>query len=143
MLPLNTASRSRKFHFTIFLARVSGQIGPGSRAPCRVVAPPLADALADLLGIKADQLHERLVTEQQAGQRMDALNPKEGLQPIEQEVLHDRHHLALNRRALDAFHQADAPQLLHEVEEVIQQGPLVQSVHPLDHLLPVQPPCYP
>ena len=39
MLPLNTASRFRTFHLTILLARVSGQIWPGSRSPCRLVAP--------------------------------------------------------------------------------------------------------
>ena len=51
---------------------------------------------------------------------MHALDFKQGLQPIAQEVIHDRHHIALNRLALDAFHQVEAPQLAQEVEEVVQ-----------------------
>jgi hypothetical protein len=51
----------------MLLANISGQIGPGDRSPCRLVAPPLADALADLLGIEAHQLHHSFIAEQQRG----------------------------------------------------------------------------
>src|SRR5262249_40616854 len=46
---------------------------------------PLADALAALLGIEAHQLHERLITEQPAGQGIDALNPQSRLHTVEQD----------------------------------------------------------
>ena len=69
----------------------------------------LADAMAHVLGIESHEAHQRFIAEQQGRQGIHALNPKEGLQPIEQEVLHNRHHLALNRRALDACHQVDTP----------------------------------
>jgi hypothetical protein len=34
------------------------------------------------------------------------------------------------------------PQLTQEVEEIIQQCPFVQSVHPIDDLFPIQAPGY-
>jgi hypothetical protein len=50
------------------------------------------------------------------------------------------HHHPLHRRALDIVQPVDHPQRVQEVEEIIQQRPFVQPVHPLDDLLAVQAP---
>ena len=60
---------------------------PRGPLPLPLGRPPLADPLADLLGIEAHQLHEGFITEQQARQGMHALDPKQGLHPIEQDIL--------------------------------------------------------
>jgi hypothetical protein len=95
-----------------------------------------------LLGTETYQQHEGFIAERQRWQRIHALDPKHGLQTIEQKVLHDRHCLALKRRALDAYHQLEDPQLPQELEEVIQQGSLMQAIHAIDHLFAVQAPCH-
>jgi hypothetical protein len=47
----------------------------------------LADAAPHLLGSKAHQARQALMTEQQSQQGIDALNTKPCLQPIEQDIL--------------------------------------------------------
>src|SRR5919108_5962480 len=74
---------------------------------------------------------------------MHALNTKQRLQAVEQEILDAWHHLALDSGALDVTQQVDDSQLMQEVEEVIQQGPFVQSIDPIDDLLAVQAPRHP
>jgi hypothetical protein len=49
-----------------------------------------------------------------------------------------RNHLALDGCALDVTQQVDDSQLVQEVEEVVQQRPFVQPVHPIDDLRAVQ-----
>jgi hypothetical protein len=112
----------------------------GSPLPLALGPPPLADPLADLLGIEAHQLHQRLIAEQQARQGMHAFDAKQGLQPVEQEVLDEGEHLPLDGCPVDLFqqgHDFDRPQ---EVKEVVQQRPFVQPVHPVYQLLPIQAP---
>ena len=96
MVPWNQASRFRRFSYTRCWASPSGPMGP--RCAGLAASPPtLADTVAHLLGSAAHQAHECFCVEQQDWQGMHALNPQGGLQPSAQEVLHDRHHLALNR----------------------------------------------
>lgn len=104
--------------------------------------PPLADPVPPLLGIAPHPRPEGCIAAQQRRQRMHALNPKQGLQPIEQAILHNRHHRARPRRALDAFHQVEDSELPPAVEAVIQQGSCVQTLHAVDHALAVQAPCH-
>jgi hypothetical protein len=96
-----------------------------------------------LLGIAAHQAPEGLITEEQTRQRRHALDPKQGLQAIEQEIRDDRHHLALDCRALDVAQLLTHPQLLQDIEEVVQQRAFVQLVDSIDHRLPLQAPRYP
>ena len=114
-------------------------MGPSVRGRYRLAGAPLADPVPHLLGMKAHQAHQRFIAAQPGRQRMHTLNPQQGLQPIAPEGLHDRHHLALNRRALDPVHPVGHPKGLQEVEEVIQQRPFVQPVHPINDRLAVQP----
>lgn len=74
---------------------------------------------------------------------MHALDPKQGLQAVEQEIVDARYHLALDRRTLDVIHQVDDPKLVQEVEGIIQQRAFIQPVDAVDHLLAVQPPRHP
>ena len=104
-------------------------MGPSVRGRYRLAGAPLADPVPHLLGMKAHQAHQRFIAAQPGRQRMHTLNPQQGLQPIAPEGLHDRHHLALNRRALDPVHPVGHPKGLQEVEEVIQHGPFVQLIH--------------
>jgi hypothetical protein len=48
-----------------------------------LASPTLAHPLGHLRRIEAYQLHEGFITAQQTGQGIDALNAKQGLQPIE------------------------------------------------------------
>jgi hypothetical protein len=115
---------------------VSGQIGPGPLAlPCG--RPPLADTVADLLGIKPDQLHEGPSAEPQRGQRIDALHAKQRLQAVEQDILDEGEHFPLDRRAADLRQQRHHAHLVQEVEEVIQHRSFVQPVDPIDQLLAI------
>jgi hypothetical protein len=98
----------------------------------------LAHPLSNLLGIEAHQTHEGLITEQQRWQGIHTFEPTQGLQAIQQDIRDKRHHLALDRRALNVPQQVDHSQLVQEVEEVIQQGPFVQAVDSIDDLLPIQ-----
>ena len=114
--------------------------GPRSAWRLPLGRSPLADPMPHLRGIETHQRPQGFSAEPQRRQRMHALDPQQGFQPIEQEVWHDRHHLALTRRALDAFHQVEHSQLPQQVEEVIQHGPCVPLRHAVDHLLAVQAP---
>jgi hypothetical protein len=96
-----------------------------------------------LLGMETHQVHEGFIAEQQRRQRIHAVNPTQGLQPIAQEGLHTRHPRTLKRLALDAFHQVEDSQLPPELEEVIQQRPCLQAIHAIDHVLAVQASCHP
>jgi hypothetical protein len=118
-------------------------MGPVVRGRYRLAAPRLAHPMPHLVSIKAYQAHHRLLTEQQGRQRMHTLNAKQHLQPLEQEVLHARHHRALNPLALDMPHQVKNPQRLQEVEELIQHSAFVQPVHPIDYLFAVEAPGHP
>ena len=124
----------------MFLARVSGQSGPGARSPCRLCGPALTHAVANLLRIEAHQLHERLIAEQQVGQGIDALNPKQRLQPVEQDILDEGHHRAVDAGAAGVLQQRHHPEGLQELKEIIQHRPFVQPVHPVHNLFPVQAP---
>jgi len=75
------------------------------------------------------------ITEQQRWQGIHAFDPEQGLQAIEQDVLDERDHLALDGCALDVVQQVDDPKLLQKVEEVIQQRALVQPVDSVNDLL--------
>jgi hypothetical protein len=65
-----------------------------------------------LVGIEPHQTHEGLITEEQGGQRMHTLDPKQGLQAIQQDVLDKGHHLTLDGRALDLAQPVTDSQLL-------------------------------
>jgi hypothetical protein len=66
--------------------------------------------------IEAHQVHEGLIAEQQEVQGIDALDPEEGLQAIEQDTPDHRHHRALDRRTLDLAQPVTYPQLLQKME---------------------------
>jgi hypothetical protein len=142
MLPLNAASRLRTFHLTILLAKVSGPIVPGSRSPCRVVAPPLADALADLLGIEAHQLHERLMTEQQDRQGIDALHPEQRFHAVEQDVLHEGDDLVMDGGAVRLLQQTHHANGLQKMKEIIQQRPFIEPIDSVHQLFLLQAASY-
>jgi hypothetical protein len=65
---------------------------------------------------------------------------RQGLQPIEQEVLDDREHLALDGGAVDLLQQGHDLNRLQEVKEVVQQRPFVQPVYAVHQLLTIEPP---
>jgi hypothetical protein len=94
--------------------------------------------MSDLVGIEADQPHEGFIAEQQGGQGIYTLDATQGLQAIEQHILHAGPHLALNRCAPNQRDQPEDAQFLQELEELIQQGPFVQAIEAIDDLLPVQ-----
>ena len=110
---------------------------------CVLPYAPLAHPLSHLLRIEAYQAHEGLITAPQRRQGRPALDPKQGVQAIEQAIWDERHHLALDRRALDVAQPVDHSELLQAVEEVIQQRAFVQPVDPVDDLLAVQAPGHP
>ena len=95
------------------------------------------------MGLEAHQAHQGLIAEQQGRQGIHALDAEQGLQPVEQDILHARDHLPLDRRALHIVQPVDDPQLMQEMEEIIQQRAFVQPVDPIDHLLAVQAPRHP
>jgi hypothetical protein len=129
------------------LHAVIGQLiradGPCPARALSLRSAPLADPVPHLLRIEADQAHERLIPEQQSCQCVHALDAKQGLQAVEQDILDERHHVALDRYALDVPQPVDYSELVQEVEEVIQQRAFVQMVDPVDDLLAVQAPCHP
>jgi hypothetical protein len=57
-----------------------------------LVLPRWQPPLANLLGIKPDQTHNGLITAQQCGQGVDALNPHQGLEPVKHDMLDEGHH---------------------------------------------------
>jgi hypothetical protein len=91
-------------------------LGQGSRAarpeapfPLPRGRPALAEALTDLLGIDADQPHERGLTAQPAGQGIAALHPKQGLHPVAQDLLDERDHRAMSSSAVGLVQQRHHP----------------------------------
>jgi hypothetical protein len=94
--------------------------------------------VADLLGIEPDQLHEGFIAEQQHWQRIHALNAKERLQAVEQDILDEGEHFSLDGRTVDLRQQGHHAYLVQEVEKVIQYGPFIQPVNPIDQLLAIQ-----
>jgi hypothetical protein len=93
--------------------------------------------LADLLDLEAHQPHQGLITAQQAGQGMHPLHPNQGLHPIQQAILHDGHHRAVDGSAVDLLQQRHHPHRLQELKKVIQPGPFIESIHPIDHLFAI------
>jgi hypothetical protein len=69
----NKASSSCKFSLTLYLANVSGQIGPARRSPCRVVAPHWYTPWRTCWGVEAHQQHEASTAEQQTPQGMRSM----------------------------------------------------------------------
>jgi hypothetical protein len=102
--------------------------------------PALADPITQLLGIEAHQRHQGLSTAQQTGQGIDAFAAKQGLHPIAQDLLHQGEHLPLNSGALALLQQGHHAKGLQERQEVIQHGPCVEPIDPIDQLVTVQPP---
>jgi hypothetical protein len=85
---------------------------PGGPLALALGGPTLADALADLLGIEADQLHQGFIAEQQGGQGMHALDVEQRLQPIEQNILHEGDPLPMDGRAMDLLQQGPSSSCL-------------------------------
>jgi hypothetical protein len=95
------------------------------------------------VGIETDQLHERFVAEQLAGQGIDALNPKQGLHAVAQDILEERNPVGVDAGAMSLLqqrHHTDGPP---KVQAVIQQHPLIQPIHAIDQWLAVQAAGYP
>jgi hypothetical protein len=78
-----------------------------------------------LLGVEPNQLHQGFIAEQQHGQRIDTLNPKQRLQAVEQNILDEGEHCPLEASAVDLRQQGHHSHLLQEVEEIVQDGPFV------------------
>jgi hypothetical protein len=140
MRPWPTASWSRTCHGPIWLARVSGQIGPGSRSPCRLAAPR-GPRPWRTCGALPHPRHARRITTQQAGQGLDALPPEPRRHTIEQDVLDDGHHLAVagGTVGLRQPHQHTAGR--QEMTEGIQPRAGIEPIDPIHQVLPGQTAC--
>jgi hypothetical protein len=140
MRPWPTASRSRTCHGPIGLARVSGQIGPGSRSPCRLAAPRWPKPWRTC-GALPHPRHARRITTQQAGQGLDALHPEPRRHAVAQDVLDDGHHLAVagGTVGLRQPHQHTAGR--QERTEGIQPRAGIEPIDPIHQVLPGQTAC--
>jgi len=95
----------------------------------------LADPLAHVLGLEADQRHQGCVAEQEGWQGIHAFNAEPRLQPVEQDILHIGDHLPLHGGATGLCQHGHHADLVQEVEEIIQHCPFIQTVDPIDLLL--------
>jgi hypothetical protein len=93
--------------------------------------------------LKPTSCHERLITEQQAGEGIDALNPEQRFHAVEQDVLNEGDDLALDGGAVRLLQQTHHADGLQKMKEIIQQRAVIEPIDPIDQWLPVQAACHP
>jgi hypothetical protein len=103
----------------------------------------LTPPLPPLLRLDADQTHKGRITAPHGWQHLPALGPPPRLQAIEPAILDDRHHLAPDRRALDAAQPVAHPHLRHAGEQVIQHHAVGQRLDPVHDQRALQAPGHP
>jgi len=84
--------------------------------------PAAADLVLHLVGVEPDQLHRRLVSEQQVWKNIDGLNSKEGLEHVEEQELDEGDHKALSLLRFELPQIIPEANLSRVMKELIQKG---------------------